>query len=84
MKKNALINKLARQLAYNNPEKIIEVDVFSDNSAAWIEIKPKNIDLKKGYSIVEVLTFDGEGKQLMEVNCYKNIYTVTEESEKIK
>ena len=82
--KKKLIERLAKQLEFNNPEKVINVDSFSDGSASWIEIKPKVMDIKKGYSIVEVLSFNGRGTELESVKCYKEVYTIHSESEIIK
>lgn len=83
MAKKKLTERLAKQLEFNNPNKIITVDSFSDGSGSWIEIKPNEIDMKKGYNIIEVLSFNGRGTELESVKCYKEIYTMHSETEAI-
>ena len=83
MGKTKLIDKLAEQLRREKPNSIIDKGSFSDGSGSWIEIQPKGIDLAKKYVIMEVLSFNGAGTVLTDVNCYKNHIDVSFNSEKI-
>jgi len=78
-----LIDKIAEQLKESNPSSIIEVDSFSDGSASWIEIKPKERSVNKGYYYFQVLTFNGKGSKLTEVNTYKATFEIHEDEEKL-
>lgn len=67
-----------------NEDKIIEAGSLGDNSVSWIEIRPKQNNISRGWDLLQVLTFNHKGSKLLEVNSYKIIYTITEETEIIK
>ena len=81
--KKRLIDKIAEQLKESNPEQIITVDSFSDNSASWIDIRPKQRSIDKGYYYIQVLSFNGKGSKLMDVNTYKATFEIQEDEEKL-
>jgi hypothetical protein len=81
--KKRLIDKIAEQLKESNPEQIITVDSFSDNSACWIDIRPKQRSLDKGYYYFQVLTFNGKGSKVTDVITYKSTIEIQEDEEQL-
>jgi hypothetical protein len=81
--KKRLIDKIAEQLKESNPSMLIEVDSFSDGSASWIEIKPKVMDINKGFFYLQVLSFNGKGSKLEEVSTYKETFVIDSDQEKL-
>ena len=81
--KKRLIDKIAEQLKESNPDQIITVDSFSDNSACWIDIRPEDKNFNRGYYYIQVLSFNPKGSKLMEVNTYKATFEIQEDEEKL-
>lgn len=84
--RKTLLERLYTELqkSPDNEKKEIEWGSFSDNSASWIEIKPKERNLQRGWDVHQSLVFNGAGTKLVEVKSFKITYSIIEETQIIQ